>query len=38
MPVVSRQVVGQHLVGELGVDGVGELLGVGQVGGLGLHP
>ena len=33
-----RQVVGQHLVGELGVDGVGEALGVGQVGGLGLHP
>ncbi len=34
----GREVVGQHLVREDGVDGVGELPGVGEVGGLGLHP
>ena len=32
------QVVGQHLLGVHGVDRVGELLGVGEVGGLRLHP
>ncbi len=33
-----REVVGEHLVGELGVDRLGELARVIEVGGLGLHP
>ena len=39
VPVERRgQVVGQHLVRVHRMDGLGELPGVGQVGGLGLHP
>ena len=33
-----REVVREHLVGVHGVDGLGELSGVGEVGRLGLHP
>ena len=33
-----REVVGEHLVGVGGVDGPGELRGVVEIGGLGLHP
>ena len=39
VPVERRgQVVGHHLVGEFGMDRVGELPGVGEIGGLRLHP
>ena len=39
VPVERRgQVVGQHLLGVDGVDGLGELAGVREVRGLGLHP
>jgi hypothetical protein len=39
LPVERRRaVVGQQLARELGVDGVGELLGEGQVGLAGLAP
>lgn len=34
----GREVVGEPLAGNLGVDAVGELLGLGVDGGLGLHP
>ena len=33
-----RQVVGQHLLRELGVDRIGELAGLVEIRGLGLHP